>query len=155
MPASIYIVEDQRDMVRTLKAVLNMHDDLSVVGTAQEADTALDEIATLDVDLALVDVSLPKTSGLDLVQTLRETAPSVRCLMLSGRTEPKYVRRARKVQAAGFVLKGRPADLLDAIRTVLEGEEYVTPRLKTVWASASDGAPTRNGSSARDEPAPD
>lgn len=140
MVFSIFIVEDQDIMLHTLEAVLNNEDDFRVVGTAQDARTALDALSERTVDLALVDVSLPKVSGLELVQTLRDDGAAYPCLMLSGRTEAEYVSRAREVGANGFVLKGDPTTFITAIRTVLGGDSYVTPRLKSAWAK-SDADP--------------
>lgn len=139
MAASIYIIEDQRIMLQTLETILATQDGLSVAGTAQDAETAMDAIPTLPVDIALVDVTLPKLNGIDLVRRLREQLPDLECLMLSGRTESEYVQRAQQVGAAGFVLKGDPAEVIEAIRSVLDGKTYVTARLKSAWETSPSG----------------
>jgi DNA-binding NarL/FixJ family response regulator len=69
-------------------------------------------------------------SGIELVQTLRERYPDMRCLMLSGHREISYVERALASGASGYVLKGDPADLLRGVAVVVEGGTYLSDAIR-------------------------
>jgi DNA-binding NarL/FixJ family response regulator len=84
----------------------------------------------VNVDLVLVDVSLPNMSGIELVAMIRQQMPQLRCLMLSGHNELEYVRRALAAGAWGYVTKGNPRVLLEAIQDVLAGETYLSEELR-------------------------
>lgn len=84
----------------------------------------------LAVDLVIVDVALPAMNGIDLVAALHERFPTLPCLMLSGHTELNYVRRALDVGARGYVMKGDPFALPEAVRTVLAGEIYLSEEVR-------------------------
>jgi DNA-binding NarL/FixJ family response regulator len=73
----------------------------------------------LDVELAIVDVSLPRMSGIELVAVLREQYPQLPCLMLSGHKQPDYMQRALAAGAKGYVVKDNAVTLLAAVERVL------------------------------------
>ena len=98
-----------------------------MAATAQEA---LAQIPTLAVDLIVVDLSLPDMDGIQLVGELRARQPDLRCLMLSGHQERNYVERALAAGACGYIAKGNPLELIEAIRRVLKGESYLSKTLR-------------------------
>ncbi len=103
--------------------------ELSVCGTAESAETALRELETLQADVAMVDMSLPQMGGIELVATLHERHPQLRCLILSGHNETRYVERALAAGALGYLLKGEPGEIETAIKRVLAGERYLSAGL--------------------------
>lgn len=129
MSANIYITEDHPLVAEMLGEYINAMPDLQVCGAATTAQAALAQIPTLAVDLVLLDVSLPDIDGLTLLETLLAQQPTLRCLMLSGHQEAKYVQRALAVGARGYVAKGNPPELVNAIRQVLTGQIYLSPSL--------------------------
>jgi len=117
---NIFLIDDHevmRDSLARYLAVMGHR----ICGMASNAEEALVELAEAPgVDLAIVDVSLPGMSGISLVSALRDRRPEVRCVMLSGHSQERYVRRAFEAGAHGYLVKGS-ADLLERI------EEFATP----------------------------
>lgn len=127
---TLLIVEDNATFAKTLIHFLSQFDGFTVAGRAATAEDALDQLPQLPVDLALVDVSLPGTSGIELLAAIRQEYPKLRCIMLSGHHDRVYVQRALAAGAQGYVLKENPLDLLEAVRAVLAGETYLSARLR-------------------------
>lgn len=130
MGAKIYIVEDHARMRELLRDWIDALPGLSVSGAADSAETALEELPKLDAALVLVDMSLPRMSGIELVAAVRAQWPDIRCLIMSGHNEPGYVERALAAGAQGYVLKGKPSEIEPAIRAVLAGERFISPVLQ-------------------------
>jgi DNA-binding NarL/FixJ family response regulator len=72
--------------------------------------------------------------GIELVAALREQRPEMRCLILSGHNEKSYVQRALAAGAQGYLLKGEPAEIENAITRVLSGEQYLSASLRSIVA---------------------
>ena len=103
------------------------------VGTGREALSFCEKISPT---LALIDVSLPEMSGIELVRELSAAHPDVICLMLSGHQELTYIQRALGNGAKGYVLKGDPEELLRAIEVVLNGETFLSDTVRDKLAAA-------------------
>jgi DNA-binding NarL/FixJ family response regulator len=116
---NIFLIDDHevmRDSLARYLAVMGHR----ICGMASNAEEALAELAdTPGIDLAIVDVSLPGMSGISLVSELRHRRPEVRCVMLTGHKQERYVSRAFEAGAHGYLVKGS-ADLLERI------EEFAT-----------------------------
>jgi DNA-binding NarL/FixJ family response regulator len=116
---NIFLIDDHevmRDSLARYLAVMGHR----ICGMASNAEEALAELADASgVDLAIVDVSLPGMSGISLVSELRHRRPEVRCVMLTGHKQERYVSRAFAAGAHGYLVKGS-ADLLERI------EEFAT-----------------------------
>ena len=131
MKRNVYIVEDNELVRGTLQEFIEMDPDLQVCGVADTAEAALQRLSSVDADLLLADVSLPGMSGIDLAREVKAQWPDLLCLMLSGHQEPTYARSALAAGARGYVLKGNPVEITDAIRNVLGGETYVSGPLRS------------------------
>ena len=130
MTHRIFIVEDHPLMLQVTGEFIDALPGLTVSGTAASAEDALDKLGQDDTDLVLADVSLPGMSGIDLVGALHERRPGLRCLMFSAHYEGSYVERALAAGAQGYVVKGNPSELEDALRSVLSGEGYLSPSVR-------------------------
>lgn len=130
MAANIYLIEDHPLMQRMMAEFINRMPDLQMCGMAATAQEALAQLPTATVDLVLVDVSLPDMDGIHLVSELHEQQPALRCLMLSGHQEQGYVQRALAAGARGYLAKGNPLELVNAIQRVLQGEIYLSESLR-------------------------
>lgn len=117
-------------MQRMLNDFLNRLPDVTVSGIATRGQEALDQLPTATVDLVLIDVSLPDMSGIDLLVELQKIRPGLPCLMLSGHQETIYIQRALAAGARGYVAKGKPLELSDAIQQVLAGEIYLNETVR-------------------------
>jgi DNA-binding NarL/FixJ family response regulator len=131
MSLKIFIVEDHPVMRSTLSGFIQNKPGLEVVGVAATGAEALERLAEVEADLSLIDVRLPGMSGLKLVEQLRERYPNLLCLMLSGHGEIPYIRHAFREGAQGYVLKGKPSEILEAIQAVSSGGTYLSPTLQS------------------------
>lgn len=126
----IFVVDDHDIVREMLSAYITMEGDLQLCGEAASGEEALIGIQSVDCDLALIDVAMPGMNGIELVRRIKETRPGLRCLMLSGHAERVYVRDSLSAGAHGYVMKGDPDAILQAIRKVLEGELYLSDAVK-------------------------
>ena len=123
---SILLVEDHEIFARALQRVLIERGHLDVVAVAQSAEEALEMISGLEVDLVLVDVSLPNRSGISLVLSLQQQYPQLPCVMLSGHVSQHYARNSLAAGARGYLVKDHADEILTGIKRVLQGEIYVS-----------------------------
>lgn len=129
---SIFLVEDHAIFAQALLRVLRERGQLEVVDIARSAEEAVEKLPHLSVDLVLVDVSLPRRSGISLVLVLHERYPDLPCVMLSGHLSPHYARRSLEAGARGYLIKDRAEEILQGIRRVLQGEIYVSEEVRDV-----------------------
>jgi len=129
---SLLLVEDHPIFAEALVHVLQENDDLDVVKVVDSAEKALQALPDLAIDLALVDVSLPRMSGIELVSELRQMYPEIPCLMISGHMSSNYVRRSLEAGARGYAIKDSAAGIIEGIRRVLDGEIYVSKEIYSV-----------------------
>lgn len=123
---SILLVEDHEIFAQALLRVLHERGNLNVVAVASSAEEALEKLPKLDVDLVLVDVSLPRRSGISLVINLQQHYPHLPCVMLSGHVSQHYARSSLAAGARGYLVKDRVEEILEGIQRVLQGEIYVS-----------------------------
>jgi DNA-binding NarL/FixJ family response regulator len=124
----ILIVDDHPIVCEGIGKLLAGHGDLEICGSAADVASALLAVKRLGPDVALVDLSLGSSSGLQLIEMLaRDSYPTVLTLALSMHDEALYAKRVLQAGGRGYVMKQEGTDvLLHAIRTVLAGEVYVS-----------------------------
>ncbi|HET6823846.1 MAG TPA: response regulator transcription factor [Anaerolineales bacterium] len=127
---SILLVEDHEVFAQAILRVLRERGHLDVVAVAQSAEEALDQIPNIDIDLVLVDVSLPYESGIDLVLDLQKKYPDLPCVMLSGHVSQHYARGSLAAGARGYLVKDHMEEIVDGIQRVLKGEIYVSEQVR-------------------------
>jgi DNA-binding NarL/FixJ family response regulator len=125
------LVIDDHTLLRTgICAMLERERDITVVGEAANAEQGVTRARTLQPDVILLDVVMPRKSGFDALPELHKVAPNARVIMLTMQTNPSSIRKALNTGAAGFVAKhASEPDLADAIRRVAAGSRYVDPEL--------------------------
>ncbi len=128
--ARIYLIEDNESMRGILVDYMEGFLGYEVKGTAGTAEKALDQLDSSAVDMVLVDTSLPGMDGIELVGKLLDRWPELRCLMHSGHAEHIYVERALAAGARGYLLKGNPDEISEAVQVTLEGGTYLSASLK-------------------------
>ncbi|MCK9588224.1 MAG: response regulator transcription factor [Terrimicrobiaceae bacterium] len=135
MPAAgakkrVLIVDDHPVFRHGITALINAESDLTICGEAATSPSALEAMRTLKPDIALLDISLPGTNGIELIKLMKAEQPKLPLLMLSMHDESLYALRALKAGALGYVMKAEAlTQVLDALRKVLKGEIYVSPHL--------------------------
>jgi DNA-binding NarL/FixJ family response regulator len=127
---SILLVEDHAIFAKALLRVLRERGQLEVVGVAESAEEALEKLPGLDLDLVLIDVSLPRRSGISLVIVLHEKYPELPCVMLSGHLSPHYARSSLAAGARGYLVKDHAEEILEGIQRVLQGEIFVSEAVR-------------------------
>jgi DNA-binding NarL/FixJ family response regulator len=127
---SILLVEDHPAFASVLVRLLRKLGDLEVTEVARTAEIALQKLPEQKFNLALVDVFLPKMSGISLVALIHDRYPDLPCIMLSGHMLDHYVQQALKVGARGYVLKDHGDEIIEGIQHVLKGETYLSKELR-------------------------
>ncbi len=123
----VFVVDDHPITRRGLTQLINNEEDLKVCGEADNAIQALDAIKAVKPDIVLVDITLPRRSGLMLVKDIRLWVPATYVLALSMHDESLYAERVLRAGGHGYIMKSEGGDrLLQAMRRVLDGATYVS-----------------------------
>ena len=126
----LIVADDHVVMREGLAGLLEDEPDIIVVGQASNGHEALDLIRQQHPDIALLDITMPDMSGLEVASQSAAYLPKVKILFLTMHEEDAFFFAALRVGAAGYVLKGAPSkELLNAIREVYNGGVYLTPKL--------------------------
>ena len=125
-PSSVFLVEDHGGFRHQVAQLLADEVGLRVVGEAASAEDVLATLSEQLPSLLLVDIALPGMNGIQLVQRLRKRH-NIACLILTDHDAPDYRILAERAGARGFVPKGNPEVLLEAVRQVLSGGDYWQP----------------------------
>jgi len=125
------LIDHHRVVTDGLKAVIDHECDLEVCGAADSLIGAVEAIGRLKPDLVVLELSLKRRSGLELLRDMRTQHPKLKTLVLSMHDETVYAMRAFRLGARGYVMKDETTDtLLVAIRNVLNGHTYLSPRMQ-------------------------
>jgi DNA-binding NarL/FixJ family response regulator len=123
------LVADDHAIVRSgLKRVLDAKPDLQVVAEAEDGAEAVEKALAEDVHLAILDVSMPRKTGIQAAAELHKRKPEVKLLMLSMHDSEQFLFEALKAGASGYVLKsGADTDIVDAVRAAMRGDSFLYP----------------------------
>jgi DNA-binding NarL/FixJ family response regulator len=126
------LLADDHSIVRTgLKKILESHINISEVIECVDGKEALESIKRLAPDIAVLDISMPKLTGLEVLQKINEENLDVKCLILSMHSEKEYAIRAIKNGAYGYLAKDSAGEeLIQAIELVIKGEKYISKDLQ-------------------------
>lgn len=124
----IVIAEDYTILREGLRALISSNPHLEVIGEAEDGKEAIQCVEKLSPDLALVDLSMPRTDGMDAIREIKNRCPQTKVVVLTVHKAEEYVLAALEAGANGYVLKDADkAELMMAIRTVLDGNSYLSP----------------------------
>jgi len=124
----VFLLDDHEIVRRGVRDMLEAEPDITVVGEAGTAESALARIPALRPDVAVLDVRLPDGDGVSVCREIRSRMPEVACLMLTSFGDDEALFDAIMAGAAGYVLKQiRGTDLIGAVRTVARGESMLDP----------------------------
>jgi len=136
----VLIADDHAILRRGLREILIRELEGVVCGEAENAQQVLAQVQNQNWDLAIVDITMPGRSGLDVLKDLQRVQPGLPVLVLSMHPEDQYGKRVLKAGASGYMNKeSAPEELIKAIRKVLAGGRYVSPtlaeRLAVEWGT--------------------
>jgi DNA-binding NarL/FixJ family response regulator len=140
----IFLVDDHPLVRESLAGLIAAESDLEVSGHAGDAESAMVALRAARPEVAVVDLSLPGGSGLDLLKTLQAELPEVRLLVLSMHEEAGTAERALQAGASGYIVKRESGSkVVEAIREIVAGRCYVSPALLVAMTNRlqSRGAP--------------
>ena len=126
----MFVVDDHPIVRQGVGLMINQQPDLTVCGEAEEAERALQDIATAKPDIVIIDISLNGPDGLDLLKSMRRRSPELPVRILSMHDESVYAERALRAGANGYIMKQEATDkVLVALRRILAKEIYVSDRI--------------------------
>lgn len=129
-PIRVFVVEDQTKILKNQLKLLEGYPELSIIGTALSGETGLEEVRRLKPDVLLLDLGLPRMSGIDVTRVVKAELPSIEILIFTIFDEEDKVLEAVKAGASGYLLKGTPADkMVEAIKEVHQGGTVIQPSL--------------------------
>jgi DNA-binding NarL/FixJ family response regulator len=132
-PARILLVDDHQIVRQGLASLIAQEPDLEVCGEAADESSAWKLVSTLKPDVVIVDLTLERGSGIDLIRRIRADHPDVAILVLSMHHEIFFIERALRAGAWGYLTKQEASDnVLQAIRRLLNGQVYLSDRLSPV-----------------------
>jgi DNA-binding NarL/FixJ family response regulator len=135
-PKSVFLVDDHPLVREWLTNLINQQPGLRVCGEAESAPQARERILALKPDVAVVDIALKDSSGIELIKDLKQSCPQVAVLVLSMHEESHYAERALRAGARGYLMKRETTrKVITAIRQVLEGKLCVSEAIAAAMAA--------------------
>lgn len=129
-PHKIFIVEDHKLFREGLKAMLGSRTDLEIVGEAEDGLEAVRAIRELEPELVLLDLSIPKMSGISVMSEIKRALPATRILALTIHESDQYVLQAFEAGTSGYCIKDASRqEFMIAIDSVLAGKTYISPAI--------------------------
>lgn len=125
----IVIAEDQGMLLGAMKSLLNMEEDMEVVGLAKNGEEAIALVQELKPDICIMDIEMPVKTGLDAAEELVDHK-NCKIIILTTFARPGYFERARKAGVRGYLLKDSPIEeLVHSIRVIMDGRRIYAPEL--------------------------
>jgi DNA-binding NarL/FixJ family response regulator len=142
------LIADDHDLIRQgLKRIIEFEEDLIIVGEAENGDKVLKMLKLYEPQVLLLDRNMPLKDGIEVLRIVKEQGSAVKVIMLTVENDSKTIREAINIGADGYVLKDSAGtDIVDAIRTVYDGEKYIDKSLVSLlFADIKDkGKKTNN-----------
>jgi len=138
MTYDILVADDHAIIRDGIKKILADTDDLRVVGEACDGNEALQFVRDRDWSLAILDISMPGRSGLELIKLIKAERPKMPVLIFSMHQEEQYAVRAIRAGASGYLSKAGDSDLIvPAIRKIVQGSVFISPKVAELLAMDS------------------
>jgi two-component system response regulator NreC len=136
MPIRLLVADDHIVLRQGLRVLLEQAG-MAVIGEASDGQEALQIAHQQHPDMAVLDIAMPHLNGLETARRLREALPQTKIVLLTMHAEDPYVLEALQAGVVGYVLKTQAAvDIVQAIRDVLKGEIYLSPRVSRAVVTA-------------------
>jgi DNA-binding NarL/FixJ family response regulator len=142
------LLADDHPQIRELLRVM-LEPEFNVVGAAEDGEALLQYAQSLQPDVIISDINMPKVDGLQAARLLKDVAPHTRVIFLTAHAEPSYVAAAFAAGASGYLIKGATADLVGSLRSMIGSlhahnpEPYVPLAHATQSPAQAEGRPLR------------
>lgn len=124
------LVDDQKLIRQGLKALLELDPEIDIIGSANDGQSAIEQVGILNPDIALIDIRMPGMDGVTATRIISERFPETKVIVLSGYDDEEYLTEALRSGAKGYLLKDTPAEeLVNVIRAVHKGYTQIGPGL--------------------------
>lgn len=124
----IVLAEDQTMLLGALGSLLDLEDDIEVIGKAKNGEEAVEVVKSLKPDICIMDIEMPLKTGLDAAEELKDEPCKI--IILTTFARPGYFERARNAGVSGYLLKDSPSEeLARSIRTIMDGRRIYAPEL--------------------------
>lgn len=138
----IFIADDHAVLRTGLRLLLQIQDDMEVVGEAGDFAETLAQVNRIQPDIVTLDLTMPGGLGLKALEKIRDLAPNSRVIVLTMHDDPAYLRTALAMGACGYVVKSAAdTELISAIRAVYQGRVFVDARSGTTTSGATTAQP--------------
>ena len=128
----VVIVDDHAVVREGLRQLISSQPDMEVMGEAADSLEGLKKVKEMNPDVVIIDIAMPRMSGLELIRLIKKASPDIRMVVLSMYKKEAYVRQALSFGALGYVLKAAPStDIIEAIRAARQGEYFLSSKIKT------------------------
>lgn len=132
LASTVLVVDDYEPFRRFVSSTLCGKPNFLILGEAQDGLEAIQQAETLQPDLILLDIGLPKMNGLEAARTIREIVPKARIIFVTQESSYEMVQEAFSVGASGYVVKAQAEnELLSALESVLHGRPFLSDGLPT------------------------
>ncbi|MBI2848196.1 MAG: response regulator transcription factor [Chloroflexi bacterium] len=142
-PISIVLADDHWLMREGTRHILEQSADLKVVGDADDGQEALELIERLHPDVAILDIRMPKLTGIEVIRKMKELSPNTEAIVLTAYDDDEYILDLMAAGAQGYLLKtARPSELIDAVQRVHSGQAVLHPaiagKVTRLWTRMRD-----------------
>ena len=133
----VFLVDDHTIVRNGIRSILEDVDDIEVIGEASGGEEALMKLKNIDLNIMMVDITMPGMSGIDLVKEINKLNLNIKSLVLSMHNNEEYVLKSIEAGALGYILKDSSREeMLNAIRTIAKGEKYFSLPITNVIVEA-------------------
>ncbi len=133
MSIRILVIDDHSVVRKGIRMLLEDEADIQIVGEAADGTEAIDLLPTIQPDVLLLDITMPKLSGIETLKIVSKQYPGIKTLMFSMHNNPDYILNSVQNGAAGYLLKDTDQkEILQAVRTVVNGDLYYPPNASSI-----------------------
>jgi DNA-binding NarL/FixJ family response regulator len=133
MSITIFLADDHAVLRDSLQFLLGAQADFTVVGVAGNGRDAVQQVAQLRPDVAVLDIAMPEMNGIEAARQIRQACPSTQVIILSMHRTPEHISQALQAGARGYLVKESASDeVIEAIRAVHAGKRYMSQSLSDV-----------------------
>jgi len=148
----LLIVDDHQVVRKGVSTLLEAEEDIEIVGEASDGFEAIEMIKLLNPSIVLLDISMPKMSGIETAELIQKHHKSVKCLIFSMHNNEDYIIKSVESGAFGYILKDTSkAEMLSALRSVASGHKYFNPQISSVLTDALLNKPKKLNTQIKEE----